>query len=140
MIFQHANKSGAKTFDGVKVDSVEFIPMDGTANDATNGATNGAMNSSSEPVLPNPGRPVSASYTKKSDGTKGVIKFDYIVDASGRVGILNTKYLKNRSYNKALKNVANWAYYTGAGRYGTGTKRENAPFFEALRGMCALNS
>lgn len=62
------------------------------------------------------------------------------MDASGRVGILNAKYLKNRSYNKALKNVASWAYFTGAGRYGTGTKRENAPFFEALRGMSDICS
>jgi flavine halogenase len=127
MIFRHAGKSGAKIFDGVKVNSVDFVSTNGTANGTANGTVNGA--------LLDPGRPVSASYTKKADGTTGVIKFDYIVDASGRAGLLNTKYLKNRHYNKALKNVANWAYFKGAGLYGEGTKRANAPFFEALRGM-----
>lgn len=131
LIFRHAGKSGAKIFDGVKVNSVEFAPLNGSANGATNG---GAANGTADPALPNPGRPISASYTKKAGGSSGVIKFDYIVDASGRVGLLNTKYLKNRNYNKALKNVANWGYFTGAGRYGVGTSRENAPFFEALRG------
>lgn len=116
LIFRHAAKSGAKTFEGIKINSVEF--------DQSNGYTDSEL----------PGRPVSASWTNKSDGTSGVVKFDYIVDATGRVGLLNTKYLKNRHYNKALKNVANWAYFKGGGMYGSGTSRENSPFFEALRG------
>lgn len=126
MIFRHAEKSGAKTFDNVMVNSVNFV----SSNDTPNGG--------SHSVLPNPGRPISASYTKKADGTNGVIRFDYIVDASGRVGLLNTKYLKNRHYNKALKNIANWAYFKGAGIYGEGTKRANVPFFEALRGTLTI--
>lgn len=137
MIYRHAGKSGAKTFDGVKVNSVEFDTSNGYTNGTTNGHTNGTTNGDSHSAPQNPGRPVSASWSKKSDGTSGVIKFDYIVDASGRAGLLNTKYLKNRVYNKTLKNVANWAYFEGAGLYGEGTKRSNAPFFEALRGMFA---
>jgi hypothetical protein len=53
---------------------------------------------------------VSAAWTRKEDGTSGVIKFDYIVDASGRMGIMSTKYLKNRHFNQGLKNVASWGY------------------------------
>ncbi|KAK5656804.1 hypothetical protein OQA88_4352 [Cercophora sp. LCS_1] len=109
LIFRHAAASGAKAVDGVKVNSIEFAKSD-----------------------VDPGRPVSASYTRKDDGTTGVIKFDYVVDASGRVGVLNTKYLKNRHYNTALKNVANWAYYRGTGSYSKDPTRQNTPFFEAL--------
>jgi flavine halogenase len=115
LLFRHAAKSGVKAFDGVKVNSVEFTPSP-------------ISNSG-------PGRPVSASYTRKSDGAHGVVKFDYIIDASGRVGILNTKYLKNRMYNQGLKNIANWAYWKATGKYGQGTARENSPYFEALKGM-----
>lgn len=117
LLFRHAAKSGAKTFEGIKINSVEFAQRDsGVASDTE------------------PGKVVSAIWTKKSDGSTGTIKFDYIIDATGRAGLLSTKYLKNRHYNKTLKNVANWAYYEGAGLYGSGTKRANAPFFEALQG------
>ena len=146
LIFRHAANSGAKTFDGVKVDSVEFAETNGstngiingvtngTTNGATNGTTNGTESDSHESKLPNPGRPVSASYTRKDDGTTGKIRFDYIVDASGRAGIVNTKYLKNRHYNTTLKNVANWAYFEGTGFYENDPSRRNTPFFEALNG------
>lgn len=118
-MFRHAEENGAKVFDGVKVNSTEF--------DSSEVESNGE---SSQPTI---GRPVCATWTSKAGG-KGTIKFDYVVDASGRAGLLSTKYLKNRSYSKALKNVANWAYFSGAGMYGKGTERGGVPFFEALRG------
>ena len=34
------------------------------------------------------GRPVSATY-KHKDGTTGSIKFDYLIDASGRQGLVS---------------------------------------------------
>ncbi|GMG07063.1 unnamed protein product [Aspergillus oryzae] len=114
LLFRHAAHSGAKTFEAVKVNSVTFTPS---------------------PTLDTgPGRPVSASYTQKSDGATGVIGFKYIIDASGRAGLLNTKYLKNRKYNQGPKNVAVWAYWKATGKYGEGTPRENSPYFEALTG------
>ncbi|KAJ7922291.1 hypothetical protein B0H13DRAFT_2230484 [Mycena leptocephala] len=58
---------------------------------------------------------------------KRSITFDYLVDASGRAGIMATKYLKNRYFNETLKNIACWAYWTSAGMYAVGTDRENAP-------------
>lgn len=78
---------------------------------------------------------MSAAWTRKEDGTSGVIKFDYIADASGRMGIMSTKYLKNRHFNQGLKNVASWGYWRGAGRYGVGTPQEGVPYFEALSGL-----
>ncbi|KAL3961153.1 hypothetical protein ACCO45_006270 [Purpureocillium lilacinum] len=118
LIFRHAGKSGARIFDGVRVSAIEFVPHNGpsTADDKTL----------------DPGRPVSATWTRKEDGATGIIKFDYIIDASGRLGIMSTKYLKNRHFNQGLKNVASWGYWQGAGRYGVGTPQEGVPYFEAL--------
>ncbi|KAI8992929.1 FAD/NAD-P-binding domain-containing protein [Trametes punicea] len=77
------------------------------------------------------GRPRSVLY-ETAFGGRGEIAFDYLVDASGRAGLLSTKYLKNRRFNASLKNVAVWGYWKNTGMYGKGTARENAPFFEAL--------
>lgn len=49
-------------------------------------------------------RPISASYTRGEE--TGTISFDYLIDASGRAGILSTKYLKNRKFNESLKCAA----------------------------------
>ncbi|ETS03176.1 non-heme halogenase [Trichoderma reesei RUT C-30] len=119
LLFQHAASSGAKTFDGVQVKSINFIgePCEGFG----------------ELPYDYPGRPYSATYLMKDDKTSREIKFDYIIDASGRVGLLSTKYLKNRKYNQGLKNVATWGYWKGAAAYGVGTPRQNSPFFEALQ-------
>ncbi|KAK8116963.1 FAD/NAD(P)-binding domain-containing protein [Apiospora kogelbergensis] len=118
LMFRHAGDSGVKTFDGVKVQSIEFL-------DATKAAEG-------EPNL-NPGRPVAATYQVKSTKESGRIIFDYVVDASGRAGILSTQYMKNRRFNQGLKNVASWGYWEKCGTYSPGTYRENSPFFEALR-------
>ena len=124
-MFRHAEESGAKVFDGVKVGSIGFNSSEAHLD--------------GESSLPNIGRPVSASWTSKAGGS-GTIKFDYLVDASGRAGVLSTKYLKNRLYSKALKNIAHWAYFSGAGIYGKDTNRAGVPFFEALRGkILSLN-
>ena len=124
LIFRHAGKSGAQIFDGVKVQSLDFeksgidVPEDLKVADI--------------------GRPVSATWSRKADGSSGTIKFDYLVDASGRAGLVSTKYLKNRKYNQGLKNVASWGYWKGAGQYAPGTLREGQPFFEALTGIITI--
>ena len=121
-MFQHAGKSGAKIFDGTKVTAIEFVPL------------KPEENHSSDPNVPSPGRPVSATWSRK-DGNSGEITFDYLVDASGRAGVVSTKYLKNRAFNQDLKNVASWGYWRGAIQYGEGTPKEGQPFFEALQGI-----
>ncbi|KAJ0423113.1 FAD/NAD(P)-binding domain-containing protein [Aspergillus carlsbadensis] len=134
MLFRHAGKSGAKIFDGVKVTSVQFESVTTTSHATRDEETNSLGNEqgNAHSAQLNPGRPISASWTRKEDGATGVVRFKYIVDATGRAGLLSTKYLKNRHYSAALKNVANWAYYTDAGKYGDGTNLVNSPFFEAL--------
>lgn len=111
-MFKHAGKSGAKIFDGVKVKTIDFVP---------------------DSEAPDLGRPVSATWSRK-DGSSGVTKFEYLVDATGRAGLVSTKYLKNRKYNQGLKNVASWGYWKGASDYGVGTPAEGQPYFEALGG------
>jgi hypothetical protein len=76
-------------------------------------------------------RPVSATWVS-GGGIEGQITFDYLIDASGRNGIMSTKYLRDRRFNQSLKNIACWGYWEGAGCYKPGTSRENAVWFEAL--------
>ena len=109
-----------KTFDGTKVASIEFAPP-------TDGESAG------DESIRKLGKPLSATWTRKGDGTSGVIKLDYIVDASGRTGLISTRYLKNRSFNQGLKNVASWGYWKGGGVYGVGSFKEGSPYFEALK-------
>ncbi|KAH6896730.1 hypothetical protein B0T10DRAFT_163008 [Thelonectria olida] len=119
LMFDHAEESGAKCFDGVKVKEVQF---EGGIKAVEKGAEN-----------LEPGKPISATYQIKETGETGEIAFDYVVDASGRIGLLSTKYLKNRRYNQGLKNVANWSYWKGTKPYMPGTHKENSPFFEAMQ-------
>lgn len=122
ILFRHAGENGAKIFDGTKVNSIEFEPTENGVE-----APNGELT---------PGKPVSATWSRK-DGSSGVVKFDYLIDASGRAGLVSTKYLKNRKYNEGLKNIANWGYWKNGGVYGVGTHKAGSPYFEALSGKAA---
>ncbi|KAG6895109.1 hypothetical protein C0992_003120 [Termitomyces sp. T32_za158] len=105
LLLRHAAASGVKVFEGVKVTDIKFSDE----------------------------RPVSAIY--EIEGNKREeIHFEYLVDASGRTGLLSTKYLKNRRFTNSLRNMALWGYWKGGGRYAQGTDRENAPWTEALTG------
>ncbi|KAK7961064.1 hypothetical protein PG988_012278 [Apiospora saccharicola] len=121
ILFRHAGKSGAKTFENVSLKSVNFEPHHEN-DDAFSG----------ENKLANPGRPVSANWATK-DGRSGTISFDYLVDATGRAGIISTKYLKNRKFNESFKNIAMWGYYSGNIPPSPGTDRENQPISEGMR-------
>lgn len=119
LIFKHAGESGAKTFDKTKVTAIEFEPQHKGLNGHANGSTTGV------------GRPVSASWSQKENEGAGTIRFKYLVDASGRAGLVSTKYTKNRRYNQGLKSIATWGYWEGAGTHGPGV---GDPFFEAIAG------
>lgn len=160
LLLKHAGTCGAQVFTQTRVEAFEFAQ---TANTNSHAASSSCTRSDSvnglsfeiEPL----GRPVKATYTAEN-GAKGEISFDYLVDASGRAGLLSTKcvasfwdhmgshrcsltaymrrYLKNRKYNQSLKNVAVWGYWRGTEMYGEGTDRQNAPFFEALSGKYSV--
>ena len=78
-------------------------------------------------------RPVAASW-KRASGEQGRIDFEYLVDASGRNGIMSTRYLNNRKFNKSLNNIACWGYWENTGRYMPDTPRDNAVWIESLEG------
>jgi flavin-dependent dehydrogenase len=86
LLLEHAKSQGVRVHEGIKVSSLAF---DGQ-------------------------RPASASWVASADRSRtGEIAFDYLIDASGRAGVMATKYLKNRTYHEAFKNVALWSYWTG---------------------------
>ncbi|KAK6544545.1 hypothetical protein TWF694_001235 [Orbilia ellipsospora] len=122
LLFRHAGTCGAHIFDETKVQDVEF--------EADVSQTDSAKNSSPAESF-RTRRPVSASW-KRKDGTSGSISFKYLIDASGKRGLLSTKYLKNRTFNDNFKNVANWGYWKSDNIYGPGTAMEGSPYFEAL--------
>ncbi|KAH8423426.1 NAD(P)/FAD-dependent oxidoreductase [Aspergillus melleus] len=109
LLFEHSRESGATVFDGVRVTDIEFVPH----------ASNQL------------GKPVSASWSR-NDGSTGSIRFEYLLDASGRAGIISTKYMKNRRFNQGLKNQAIWGYWEGASIYAEGRQGEGDPLFEAI--------
>ncbi|KAF4973312.1 hypothetical protein FSARC_387 [Fusarium sarcochroum] len=119
LLFRHAGACGAHIFDETKVETIDFAQQTGGTN---HGSTDNPES---------PGRPVSATWSRK-DGTSGTVSFQYLIDASGRRGILSTKYLQNRKFNQNFKNVANWAYWKSDNIYGSGTPMEGAPYFEGL--------
>ncbi|TVY40371.1 Flavine halogenase [Lachnellula occidentalis] len=122
ILFRHAGESGAHIYDGFKVKTVDFVPS--------------GLPRSTDPEceIPDPGRAKSATWTRSKDGASGVVNFDYLVDASGRQGLMSTKYLKNRQMNpgEQLQSIANWGYWTNGGTFGIGTAQEGNPYFESL--------
>ncbi|KAF2970807.1 hypothetical protein GQX73_g2832 [Xylaria multiplex] len=124
ILFKHAGECGAKVFDKTKVNEIQFESKPVNGNGVTNG--NGVANGA--PVAL--GKPVSASWSQKENDLSGTIRFKYLVDASGRNGIVSQKYLKNRKYNQGLKSVANWGYWKNGKPHGPGL---GDPFFEALQ-------
>ncbi|KAJ7056094.1 putative halogenase [Mycena amicta] len=75
------------------------------------GVTVGAINFADPSAEPTKLQPVSLEW-KTDKGTTGETKFKYLVDASGRNGLMSTRYLKNRNFNKALRSVAFWGNAT----------------------------
>lgn len=57
-------------------------------------------------------RPVAASWTD-ADGTSGRHEFDYLVDCSGRAGLMVNRYLGGRQVHESFRNVAVWGYWHG---------------------------
>lgn len=107
ILFRHAASEGVKTFDGYKVTALQFSEKD-------------------------PSRPIAAEWETKS-GEKGVISFDFLVDAAGRQGLLSTKYHKDRKMSQSLKNTAIWAYWKDAKLYGEGTERQGSSLVESFQ-------
>ena len=55
-------------------------------------------------------RPVTAICVRKDSEERNRIEFDYLIDASGRAGVMSTRYLRNRRFHQTFRNVAVWGY------------------------------
>jgi flavin-dependent dehydrogenase len=88
LLLRHAAAQGAAVCEGIEVKGIEF--------DRT-------------------GRPYLARWARRNgDGVTGEITFDYLIDASGRNGVIASRYLRNRKYHRVFQNVAVWGYWQDA--------------------------
>jgi flavin-dependent dehydrogenase len=60
------------------------------------------------------GRAVAAEWTHRGDGEVHTVKFDYIIDASGRKGVIAQQHFGMRHEHGVFQNVAIWSYWSGA--------------------------
>ncbi|PKO19180.1 MAG: FAD-binding protein [Chloroflexi bacterium HGW-Chloroflexi-10] len=101
MLLDHAAEQGAHVFQQTEVRSLEF---DGD-------------------------RPISASWVYKGDNgnaKQGSIEFDYMIDASGRNGLMANHYLHNRKYHQVFQNIGVWGYWKKTDRMVTGREGDIA--------------
>jgi flavin-dependent dehydrogenase len=85
ILLEHARSQGATVREGVKVTNLVWEGK----------------------------RPRTATWIEQDTGKQGEITFDYLIDASGRAGVV-ASFLGNRYYHEPFKNVALWGYWTNA--------------------------
>lgn len=92
-LLEHARSQGVKVFEGVEVRRILF------EGDRPQGATWGVKQG------------------KNGDARQqGEIRFQYLIDASGRNGVMATHYLNNRHYHNVFQNIAVWGYWKNTKR------------------------
>jgi flavin-dependent dehydrogenase len=95
LLLEHARGEGVEVHEGVSVRQVTF---DGD-------------------------RAVSATWERAGNGAapaSGAISFDYVIDASGRAGLLATKHHHSRRHHEVFRNVALWGYWKNTKPFGYG--------------------
>ncbi|KAF9476349.1 FAD binding domain-containing protein [Pholiota conissans] len=138
MLLNHARSSGAAVYEKTRVESIAF-----SSSDPDSPISVSWLHTPPPPPISPPASPVESSFsafltenssipTSDVKVIHGVTKFTYMIDATGRAGILSTRYLKNRHFNASLKNIAVWGYWSNVGQYGAGTSRHGSPWFETL--------
>jgi flavin-dependent dehydrogenase len=88
MLLRHAQSQGVKVYEGISVTNIHFEGE----------------------------RPIAADWQSDGAVESGCIGFDFVIDCSGRSGILATRYLESRRFLSAFQNVAIWSYFRGGGR------------------------
>ncbi|KAG5335751.1 hypothetical protein C0989_000463 [Termitomyces sp. Mn162] len=139
LLMNHARASGAAVYERTKVTDVSFSSTDPTkpVSVTWSHTPTPSVSLSTAPWAPLTSflGKIMSPLMPKSPVITGTTTFNYLIDATGRAGLLSTKYLKNRHYNASLKNLAVWAYWKGTNLYGAGTARQGSPWFEALTGQ-----
>jgi flavin-dependent dehydrogenase len=59
-------------------------------------------------------RATGAEWVRRGDSRVNTARFRYIVDASGRTGVLSQQHFKMRSQHAIFQNIAIWGYWKGA--------------------------
>ncbi|MFJ6069810.1 NAD(P)/FAD-dependent oxidoreductase [Streptomyces sp. NPDC093065] len=86
ILLRHAQEQGVEVVEGAHVKKVAF---DGD-------------------------RPVAAEWVDTKHGNaQRVTEFDFLVDASGRSGVLAAQHFRNRRAHEIFRNVAIWGYWDG---------------------------
>jgi flavin-dependent dehydrogenase len=67
-----------------------------------------------EEILFNGDRPYAARWRRDGEKASQTTSFDYIVDASGRAGVLAQQKLRLRRPHQIFQNIAVWSYWEGA--------------------------
>lgn len=140
MLLNHARSSGASVYEKTKVESVSF-----SSSDPDHPISVSWVHTPPPRPISPPASPIESTFpafltgnlpipTFDSETIHGVTKFTHMIDATGRAGILSTRYFKNRHFNASLKNIAVWGYWRGVRQYGAGTPRHGSPWFETLTG------
>src|SRR5579863_7600653 len=109
LLLEHAKSQGVKVFEGTEIRSLSF---DG--NRPRSAAWSQAI--LADPQSESDNSVADSHYISVGGGETGEISFEYLVDASGRAGVMAMHYLKNRHYHNAFQNVAIWGYWTGTRR------------------------
>lgn len=161
ILLNHARESGATVHENTRVTELQFSGNDPTRpisaswvcspSVTTPAATSAPLQTDYFSAISSPVRKCAAPLTPPPTPTipaapfpsqklTGTISFTHLIDATGRAGLLSTRYLKNRYFNASLKNIAVWGYWSGTGQYGAGSveSRRGAPWFEALTGKSSL--
>lgn len=135
LLLNHARTLGAAVYEQTKVTEVHFSPD----NPDRPVSVSWSHTPPSRPLSPPASPPTYGGEVNSQKASSGLVTgtttFTHLIDATGRAGILSTRYLKNRYFNASLRNIAVWGYWTDVSTYGMGTPRQGAPYFEALLGM-----
>ncbi len=138
LMLEHAKSQGVKVFEGTTIRSLSFdgdrprsatwsrddrtivgaglVPALDAAPSAPLAPALGEKSLNEKPLNEKPLGENPLGEKSLNEKPLGEISFDYLVDASGRAGVVAMRYLKNRHYHNAFQNVAIWGYWEGTGR------------------------
>lgn len=144
LLLNHTRSTGASVYEQTKVDSISFSSTIPGKPISVSWTHKPPPCPPSPPASPKdssfPGFFSSTVSPSKNELVHGNTTFTHLIDATGRSGIMSTRYLKNRHFNASLKNIAVWGYWVNVGQYGFGSSRHGAPWFEALTGEPFVSS
>ncbi|RSM87405.1 NAD(P)/FAD-dependent oxidoreductase [Kibdelosporangium aridum] len=108
-IFDWGSQVGSRSW---QVDRSEFDLL--LLNHAQDNGVKVSMGVTAKAVQFTGDRPTSVRCATDSGSLYTIDDFDYLIDATGRYGLLSARHFKDRHPHQNLQNVAVWGYWTGA--------------------------